>query len=100
MNGNRTSPKVNKNVVRSSPKSGIELDGSSSLLSITLILGGGGGGGGLIVDEPGGDDDVDDTIAPAGILNSFTSVLNTIVVVVVCMFGGVTPHLTIDADHP
>lgn len=62
------------------PRSGIDEEGSSSLLSTKIfIFGGGGGGGGLIADDPG--DDVDETIAPEEILNSLMSVLYTIAAV-------------------
>lgn len=63
-----------------SPRSGMELVGSSSLFSWSFIFGGGGGGGGLMLPTPDeeGEDVEDDTIGPEVILNS-GSVLNTIV---------------------
>lgn len=68
--------------------------GSSSLLSIIFIFGGGGGGGGLMLPTPGGEE-VDDTIAPDEILNSFGSVLNTIVEVCIIVVSKLNQNIAL-----
>lgn len=74
----RKSPSIHHD----SPKSGIELEGSSwcPLSSFSLCFGGGGGGGGLMtVEAPEGGEEVEeDTIAPLGTRNSLTPVLKMI----------------------
>lgn len=60
----------------------MELVGSSSLASRSLILGGGGGGGGRMVVVVG-DEVEDETMPPEGTRNSFASLLKTMVEV--CM---------------
>lgn len=98
--------KINNNL----PRSGMELDGSSSIPrscllpppGSSLIFGGGGGGGGRMTADaegPGGEDVEDVTMDADGIRNSFTEDGSSVLKIIVVCISTATLKTTVTVSQ-